>query len=307
MDNIPVIDLASYLNGSDKQSVAAEIGRSCIDIGFFTIKNHGIPLDVIHAANNAAAAFFDQSAEIKQQSVVANGMGYIASGGENLAASLDEAQVTDIKESLNLTLPVSSPIWPAGVDGAFSAEAKPYFDALIDLSKTLMRLFALALDLPETWFDDKTDDPRTILRLLNYPAVSAIGPNPTRAGAHTDYGTLTILWSPDSRGLQAQNRAGDWVDVVAPSDHLIINIGDLMMNWTNDRWISTLHRVMRHPDTAGKRRQSIAFFHNPNADALIECIESCRDAGTPAKYAPILAKAHLEMKITKALGQDVKL
>ena len=129
----------------------------------------------------------------------------------------------------------------------------------------------------------------------------------TRAGAHTDYGTLTILWSPDSRGLQAQNRQGEWVDVIAPAEHFIINIGDLMMNWTNDRWISTLHRVVPRADTIGRRRQSMAFFHSPNPSATIACIDTCHDADNPAKYEPILAKTHLEMRIAKSLGKDVKL
>ncbi len=305
MSTIPVIDLASYLDASDKRSVANEIAQACTDIGFFTVKNHGIPLEVIHAANDAAKRFFDQPYAHKAGSTLEGGMGYIGSDGENLAASLDEKSVADRKESLNLTLPVAEPMWPGDV--GFSAEVHPYYDHLIQLSKKLMRLFALALDLPETWFDDKTDDPRTILRLLNYPAVPVTGDNDVRAGAHTDYGTLTILWSPDSRGLQAKTRAGEWVDVVASPEHLIINIGDLMMNWTNDQWLSTLHRVMRHPDTAGKRRQSIAFFHNPNPDAEIACIESCTDSSNPPKSAPMLAKAHLEMKIAKSLGKTVKL
>ncbi|MGB1253531.1 MAG: isopenicillin N synthase family dioxygenase [Candidatus Promineifilaceae bacterium] len=304
MTHIPIIDLTPYFDGSDKAGVAQQIGRACEEIGFFTISGHGISLDQIVAANAAAGAFFDRGLSAKHLLKRQDGMGYLGPDGENLAASLDDAQVVDVKESLNLTLPIVDGMWP--VSAELRQESGAYFTQLIALARDLMRLFALALELPEDWFEDKIDDARTILRLLNYPAISA-ETSPSRAGAHTDYGTLTILWSPDSRGLQAQSRSGEWVNVVAPPEHFIINIGDLMMNWTNDRWISTLHRVVRHPDTAGKRRQSIAFFHNPNPDALIACIDSCQDVDNPPKYPPLLAKEHLEMKIAKSLGQTVKL
>ena len=301
MTQIPVIDLQPYFDGSDKLGVARQIGRTCETIGFFTIKGHGIPLADIEAASDAARRFFDRPAAEKRLLLRQDGMGYLGPDGEQLAASLDDAQVVDQKESLNLTQPTIDGMWPDSAELRSAGNA--YFNQLIQLANDLMRLFALSLDLPEDWFEDKIDDARTILRLLNYPATAS----GSRAGAHTDYGTLTILWSPDSRGLQAQTRSGEWVNVVAPPDHLIINIGDLMMNWTNDRWISTLHRVVQHPETAGRRRQSIAFFHNPNPDALIACIDSCHDADNPPKYAPILAKTHLEMKIAKSLGQKVEL
>ncbi|MFT5195321.1 MAG: isopenicillin N synthase-like dioxygenase, partial [Candidatus Promineifilaceae bacterium] len=276
------------------------------EIGFFTVSGHGIPIEQIQQANDSARRFFDLPEAEKRNAEASGGMGYIGPDGENLAASLDDAVVQDLKESLNLIQPVSDGVWPAH-PADLRTHCDDYYQSLLDLSKQLMRLFALALDLPESWFDDKTDEPRTILRLLNYPEYDPTKINTSRAGAHTDYGTLTILWSADSRGLQAQSKAGDWVDVVAPADHFIINIGDLMMNWTNDKWISTLHKVVPHPETLGKRRQSMAFFHNPNADAWIECIASCHDELHPAKYGPIVAKQHLEIKIAKSLGKEVKL
>jgi isopenicillin N synthase-like dioxygenase len=163
-----------------------------------------------------------------------------------------------------------------------------------------MHLFALALDLPENFFDDKIDHPNAIVRLINYPPTQQAQPGQMGAGEHTDYGTLTILWSQNPRGLQVRNRSGAWLDVEASPETFIINIGDLMMNWTNDRWISNLHRVM--PRVNMGRRQSIAFFHNPNPDALIECIPGCCDEMHPAKYAPILAYDHLRMKFEKSVG-----
>ena len=156
---------------------------------------------------------------------------------------------------------------------------------------------------------NKIDRPRTILRLLNYPPVpQENGGGTTRAGAHTDYGTLTILWSPDSRGLQARNRQGEWVDVITPPENLIINIGDLMMNWTNDRWVSTLHQVAPHPETTRQTAPIDPVFPQSKSGCHDRMYSDLRHGRyNPAKYRPILAKTHLEMKISKSLGQNVKI
>jgi len=240
-------------------------------------------------------------------------------GTENVAATLKDGEELpqDQKESLNLTLPVRDPVWPSDMPTLTKA-SQAYYKQVEDLAGHLMRLFALALHLDESFFDDKVDNAFTCLRLLNYPKQDNVSEDKhkhkladehaIRNAEHTDYGTLTILWSPDSRGLQAKSRQGEWIDVVAPTDHFIINIGDLMMNWTNDKWISTLHRVVPHPETLGQRRMSIPFFHNPNPDAIIECIPSCCNADdNPPKYEPMVAKSHLEMKVSKALGQEEKM
>ncbi|MEM7332619.1 MAG: 2-oxoglutarate and iron-dependent oxygenase domain-containing protein [Chloroflexota bacterium] len=298
---IPIINISQ-----DKNIVAKQIAHACETIGFFMIEGHGIELSLIENVNEQAKQFFDLSAAEKNGYSVTGGMGYIGPSGEQLAASSDDTTVQDVKESLNLTLPIDPNSWPAH-PASFQQNTAVYLQSLIDLAQKLMQLFALALELEEHWFDDKIDDPRTILRLLNYPPIQNQQPNLSRAGAHTDYGTLTILWSPDSRGLQAQNRQGEWVDVISKPEQFIINIGDLMMNWTNDRWISTPHKVVPQPETAGKRRNSLAFFHNPNPNALIKCIDTCCSEENPAKYEPILAKQHLEIKISKSLGQEVKL
>merc|ERR550539_248372 len=235
-------------------------------------------------------------------------------GKENVGATLEEGStVKDYKESLNVTLPIRDEIWPK--DEELRNICGSYYNAVQDLATKLMRLFALALKQDEFFFDDKVDNAFTVLRLLNYPEFEVKENDKdqddtvvdTRNAEHTDYGTLTILWSSDSRGLQARSRSGEWIDVIAPPDQFIINIGDLMMNWTNDKWVSTLHRVVPHPETKGQRRMSIPFFHNPNPDAIVECIGSCHDESNPPKYGTITAKTHLEMKVSKALGSEEKM
>jgi isopenicillin N synthase-like dioxygenase len=323
--SIPVIDIGPYLDGSDKQGVAVLVGQACQEIGFFMISGHGIDLSLLKAVQSVSTDFFDQSLAQKQKCQAPFGLGYMGEGTENVAATLEDddnkSNRKDLKESLNLTLPVRDEVWPADCDDLnIRKVCQTYYEAVEHLANQLMRLFALALDLDECFFDTKVDQAYTTLRLLNYPAQDILAPADretaqqdaattelqTRNAEHTDYGTLTILWSPDSRGLQAQSRQDEsqWIDVVSPPENFIINIGDLMMNWTNDEWVSTLHRVVPHPDTLGQRRMSVPFFHNPNPDAIIECIASCHSDTNPPKYKPMLAKTHLEMKVSKALGQE---
>mmetsp|Transcript_12026 Transcript_12026/g.18451 ORF Transcript_12026/g.18451 Transcript_12026/m.18451 type:complete len:304 (-) Transcript_12026:160-1071(-) len=302
MTSIPVIDISPYLDGTDKQGVAKQIGDACTSIGFFMVNGHGIPLELLKSVQSEATGFFDLSLDEKQVCKAPFGLGYMGQGTENVAATLEEGStLQDQKESLNLTLPVREEIWPKNPSQLRSV-CQTYYESVQKLASQLMRLFALALELDEHFFDDKVNRPYTTLRLLNYPESviqKEASSTEIRNAEHTDYGTLTILWSPDSRGLQAQSRQNEWIDVIAPENHFIINIGDLMMNWTNDKWISTLHRVI----PGNTRRMSIPFFHNPNPDAIIECI--CNNENP--KYEPMLAKAHLEMKVSKALGQEEKM
>jgi len=274
-ESIPVIDIGSYLDGSDPQGVAKQVGDACQNIGFFLISNHGISLPTMQKIYDILQNFSSWPLEQKMKTVAPFGLGYMGQGTENVAATMEEgSEIKDTKESLNLTLPVRDEVWPE--DSKLRDLCAAYYESVEKLASQLMRLFALALNLDEKFFDDKVDHPYTTLRLLNYPPLGPNEPVPRTVNAeHTDYGTLTILWSPDSRGLQAQSRNGTWIDVISPLDHFIINIGDLMMNWTNDKWISTVHRVLPQPE--GKKRMSMPFFHNPNPDAIIECIPSCHD------------------------------
>lgn len=313
--SIPVIDIGPYLDGTNPKEVAKQVGQACESIGFFMIKGHGIPLNLLQQIQSQSTSFFDLPLPNKQKCTAPFGLGYMGQGTENVAATLkEESTVQDQKESLNLNLPIRDEVWPTDPH-QLTPSCQEYYTKVNQLANHLMRLFALALGVDESFFDDKVDRATTCLRLLNYPAQpnAALPDDPaqieqmTRNAEHTDYGTLTILWSSDSRGLQAKSRNDEWIDVIAPVDHFIINIGDLMMNWTNDKWISTLHRVVPHPETLGQRRMSVPFFHNPNPDAVVECIPGCWGEGNPKKHESILAQAHLEMKVSKALGREEKM
>jgi isopenicillin N synthase-like dioxygenase len=187
-------------------------------------------------------------------------------------------------------------LWPERL-----ADARPvftrYYREMGRLAQTLMRIFALDFDLDEHFFDDKIDRHISRLRLRNYPAqMTPPLPGQLRAGAHSDYGSLTILATENKPGgLQVCNAAGDWVDVPAIPGCFIVNLGDLMARWTNDAWVSTLHRVSNPPAelAATSRRQSLVFFHNPNYDAPVAYIPTCLKPGEQPKYTPATSGEHL--------------
>jgi len=181
----------------------------------------------------------------------------------------------------------------------FADAATAYYRAMSELLLVLMRLAALALDVEETFFDDKVDRSIGTMRLNYYPAPS-VPPEPgqLRASPHTDYGGFTILSGEDvPGGLQVRTRDGRWVDVTTSPTTFVVNIGDLLMRWTNDRWLSNVHRVINPPSGGGPRaaRLSIAFFNHPNYDVLIECLPT----QGPAKHPPVLSGDYRDLKYAK--------
>ncbi len=246
--------------------------------------------------------------------------GYLPVGGNALAYTLDRESPPDLIEAFTFgrfDLPQTPyyrahretwfepNIWPTRPPG-FRERLCTYYRAMERLAEILMRIFALALDMPETFFSDKIDRHITAMRLNHYAEASRPPlPGQLRAGAHTDYGSLTILLATDAAGgLQVRGGDGTWCDVAPVPGTFIVNLGDLMAQWTNDRWVSTLHRVVNPPAArrAGSRRASIAFFHQPNHDALIECLPTCRQPDDPPRYAPTTSGAHLLAKTAKETG-----
>jgi isopenicillin N synthase-like dioxygenase len=171
------------------------------------------------------------------------------------------------------------------------------------LATRVLGAMATALGVEENYFADKFDRQASVCRMIRYPAVREQPlPGQLRAGTHTDYGIMTFVRGDDTPGgLQVQHRNGSWIDVHIPPNEFVCNIGDLMMRWSNERWVSTLHRVaVPPPDAVPQDRISLVFFTNPNPDAEIRCIESCVDAAHPAKYPPVTVSEHYLGKLMKA-------
>jgi len=316
--SVPVIDIAPFLSGgpAGRRQVAAAVGQACEEIGFLVVKGHGVPRELVGQMYDVSRRFFDLPLDEKMK---AHGRersrGYGPIGEEALSYGLGKAAPADVKESLYegpmdvpdtpyFRGPEGAPhfvanVWPARPEG-LEAIWRAYYRQMERLAGDIMRIFAIALDLPEQFFADKIDRHVSRVRAINYPDQAEPPlPGQLRAGEHTDYGTITILRIEDAPGgLQVRNRQGEWLDVAAVPDAFVVNIGDLMMHWTNDRWISTLHRVLNPPRDAalGTRRISLVFFHQPNYDALIECLPSCQGPGRPAKYPPVTSGEHRNRK-----------
>ncbi len=314
---VPTIDISA---GRPRAEVGAELDTACREVGFFEVVGHGVPDAVIAAMQAATAAFFALPEAVKRTAKPTDlevNRGYSARASEGLGYSVGVARPPDLFEAFNIgpdepalddpavvveRARLFAPnVWPAEVPAlrpalvAYMAEARRVADRLTDL-------FAVALGLPDGFFAPSFTHSTDTLRVIHYETQPG-DPDPLAGqigmGEHTDYGVCTVLYADQVPGLQVLSPAGEWVDVVPSPGALLVNLGDLTAEWTNDRWRSTLHRVLppaRLADRANHRR-SVAFFHDGNHDALIECLPTCTGPDNPPRYAPVRAGEHLMAKL----------
>ena len=313
--DIPVVDLTSAFTGdaAARLRTGGQIDRICTEIGFFTITGHGVPHDVIWRLNRKAHEFFALPIEEKRKAMPADiktPRGYKPIGYEALGYGNANMTPPDLKEYYHFGRErwpdepyfMSAEgrryfipnVWPQRPEGFREAAAR-YYAEMERLVANLMRITALGLGLEEHFFDDKIDRHITAMRLNFYPDVKEPSrPGQLRGGEHTDYGLLTILNGENvPGGLEVKTRSGAWIEVATDPNTFVVNIGDLLMRWTNDRWISNAHRVATPPgDAGGAKRLSMAFFHHPNYDALIQCLAPSGQA----KYPPVLSGEYRDLK-----------
>jgi isopenicillin N synthase-like dioxygenase len=318
---LPTIDLAPLRGGSEtaKREIARRIDAALTEIGFFTVVGHGIAEDFVAAVRRQAVDFFALPREEKMKVArppqkISRGYNWI--GDRSLSYSLGMPAPPDIQEAFAFG-PEDVADLASRVDAASAAMYAPnlwpdrpadfkqvmlaYYAAMSALAADLLRVMAGALGVNESYFADKFDRQASVARLIRYPAVTEPPlPGQLRAGTHTDYGIMTFVRGDDTPGgLQVKHRQGGWIDVHPPPNSFVCNIGDLMMRWSNDRWVSTLHRVaVPPPDAEPSDRISLVFFQNPNPDTVIRCFESC--AGREEKYPPITVAEHYLGKAMKA-------
>lgn len=322
--SIPVIDISAYVDGNDaeKDAVTDQVAKACIDIGFLVITGHGVPSEIIKSAYDATKRYFESPLEVKLATArPAPGQirGYSGVESEGLGLLEGEQLPPDLKESFDigpLDVDRADPyfvgeaagahfaqnVWPE-IEG-FQKSYSEYYRSMESLTLTMVSIFSDALGLSPEYFYGTLDRHISILRANYYPRqTKAPKPGQLRAGAHTDYTALTILWQEDvaSGGLEARTPDGEWVAVPVVPDSFVVNLGDSMMRWTNDTWLSTLHRVVNPPSEVARESSRISFAHfvQPNYDAVIECIPSCQSETRPAKYPPILNGDYLYMKFTQ--------
>lgn len=315
MGAVPVIDLTG-----PSVHVSRAIDRACRDVGFFQIVGHDLDGATEAAAWSEAAAFFELDLAEKLAVRIPNGdaYGYAPDETERLAASLGDETPPDLKETFSVgpRPDATNPIHDPAAAFVFSATPWPisrpempevmhaYADDLARFAARLMGLMAIGLGLDADHFAPMIDRHTSALRLLHYPELTdrTIEPGQLRAGAHTDYGTVTLLRQDDApAGLQVCDRFENWHDVPQVEGAYVVNVGDALERWTNGWWRSTLHRVVVPPVDGGRgsSRQSIAFFHNANWDTVIDCLPGCNGPSRPPRYEPVTAGEHLMQKFRR--------
>ncbi|KIW10752.1 hypothetical protein PV08_10051 [Exophiala spinifera] len=322
---IPVIDISGFLRGDDdaKKACALELRSALENVGFFQICGHSVSSDLQKRFIQSIADFFalpqTEKDKIGQDKSPCN-RGYEAIGVERLEELEDNSQ---LEKKEGFTVRCERPLgrfmtgpnqWPdpslPGMSN-FRETYMEYYAAMHQLSKSMFRLMALSLDLDEHYFDAFAADPDGIqlCRSHRYPA----SPNGTSErgrgiGAHTDFGALTLLLQDDIGGLEVLDKlTGTWHPVVPVEGAYVINIGDLMQRWTNDRYRSTMHRVWS--PVSNKARYSVAFFNDGALDTVIEAIPTCVPAGEKPKYGPLKTEDHLIRRYKQSYslgGADIK-
>ncbi|KAJ7205260.1 2OG-Fe(II) oxygenase [Mycena pura] len=319
---IPIIDLTNIARTDPdiRRALVDDVKRACTEVGFFyvaPVKNHGIPEPVFERTLAAMRTFFDMPLEAKleiENKKSPNFKGYSAV----LSGNNDPSGAGDLQEGFEFGYEpldgaasasarpadddvMSAPnVWPAQLP-EFRAAALEYYHRALRLGHLLFPLLALALDLPEDFFADKTKHSAALMRLLHYPPqFGAVDDRVIGIGAHTDWECFTILWQqPGIQALQVLNASKEWIDAPPIAGTLVINLGDELARWTNDVFTSTVHRAVNR---SGARRYSIPLFFGTDYDVRLEPIPGCVSADRPAKYEVITAGEYIKARLQATYG-----
>ena len=299
---VPIVDLSGTRS---LDQVAKDIAAACETIGMFYVVNHDIEEALLRGALRQTARLFDLPLATKQQHHINRShymRGYFGHGADKSDGVHD-----DIKEGFELALdlpetdsyvrdrlPFYGPNdWPSGLP-RFKPVMQVFYDAMMRVGMKLLRAFAIGLGVEEGFFDARFAKPVAQMRLLRYPPHRGLPARLIGAGEHTDFGYLTMILQDQAGGLEIKDAGGAWAPVVPLPGSLVVNIGDLMQRWTNDRYIATMHRVVNNRSRA---RHSIAFFMDPDFYARIECLPTCAGPARPARYTPVTAGEYLLERI----------
>ncbi len=288
-EKLPILDLER-----DPGELARALNAACEDVGFFYVANHGVSDELLRRVFALSARFHAEPLEAKEKLAInAFHRGYIATSSYRLTAGLKP----NLSESLVMMhelapdhpdllaeKPLQGPNqWPDLPE--FRETMLAYVAAMEALGRKLLVAFARALELPGDYFGESFEQPTTFLRLLHYPPQpDGSVDNQFGSAPHTDYGAMTMLAQDSAGGLQVRHRSGEWIAATPVPGTFVVNNGDVMARWTNDRYVSTEHRVI---NTGGGHRYSVPFFFDPNTDVAIECLETCRSEDNPPKYPPV--------------------
>ena len=310
--DLAIVDIAPFLHGDAAAllGVGRAFAQALEQAGFAVITGHGVPAALAQDMYDAAKAFFARPMGDKLGYVPSEqtkGRGYLPMGIESVAKTLSGETPPDLCEALVFTAPhrpdsATRNIWP-NQPPHLPALVRDWCAAITTLNAQLWQLAAVALDLPEDYFRPWIDDPALVLRFVHYPdQPTPPAPGQLRYGAHHDYGGLTLLRQDSAPGgLEICDRDGNWKEAGVVPDSFVVNVGDLLARWTNDRWRSTLHRVS-NPDrglTGSTARLSMVAFTGPNEQSEVACLPGC---GDPPRYAAVNAGDYVRGKLTASMS-----
>jgi isopenicillin N synthase-like dioxygenase len=301
MQSIPVIDISSLRSNNQDAflKTANEIDYACREIGFFYITGHGISTEQMTSIFELSKRFFAQTEDTKKKILITNSKnhrGWGTAGDEQL----DPDKPQDWKETFDMALDIhpEHPIVKAcprlygpnqyGELPGFEQTMNQHYGLLMSVAKDILKAMAIVLKQPEDFFNKHLVDHISVLRLLHYPPRPESNDTTAEskaAGAHTDYGCITLLSQDDIGGLEVRTAQGEWIGAPPIKDALVVNIGDLMQRWTNDLYLSTAHRVISPPSHT--HRYSMPFFVEPKFNTEVNCIESCLKEEEQPKYKMI--------------------
>ena len=291
---VRVIDFSQFLQGSseERQMIAEQIHLAFRETGFMYLKNHGVDQSLIDQSFSHSKQFFELSLDEKQQMSWSDQANYYEkSGYVGLEKeTLDLSKPGDFKEMLDVGKSCGAQWnWPVGQE-SFKENIATLYPALTQAAKNILQALALALGLPDAdYFVTTHDEDDHELRFIFYPPIDRpLKPGQLRAGAHTDYGSITLVFQDQAGGLEVQLRSGEWVPVSYVPDTMVVNVGNLLQRWTNDQYCSNPHRVTP-PEQSDSFRYSMAFFCHPNSDTEITCLPSCQSSENPPRYPTVLA------------------
>ncbi len=314
-DGIPIIDIGGLIAGEGHalDSVARAIYAACTEIGFFYIANHGVPEATIATLVDEAKTFFHLPADVKNRAAINRyHRGFSALGD----AVMYGAARPDYKEffTMGLELPESDPDVAAGEPlrgpnnwPAEQPSLKPamtaYYDAMAKCGAALLGAVAVSLGQSADFFRARYAKRLQRTQLIYYPPQpAALGADQFGVADHTDFGCVTLLWQDDIGGLEVLSRDGGWIQATPIPGTLGINVGDLLGRWTNDRYVSTRHRVTNR---SGKERFSIATFYDPSFKAVVDPRE-LGASEAESRYEPVTAGEHITGRINASFGYRKK-
>lgn len=277
---IPVIDISTLVNTGETADVARKIHDAATRVGFFYLSGHGISQDLMTHAFEVSRDFFAMPEALKSSVAVDKSQrGWMKSG----MSKMDGAATHDLKEVFfwgtevrpgHPDLLAGKPMiaenkWPDAVLPRLRSELMPYYGAVCSVGRKVLSAIATGFDLPKDFFECRYDFPLARGQLVYYPPSTVGDEAEQRFGvaAHTDFGVLTFLLQDNSGGLQVQTRSGEWIEAPPIPETLVCNIGDLLQRWSNDRFVSTVHRVINRSNHA---RYSIPVFFDPNSDTTVD-------------------------------------